>query len=202
MSRSDDTTEDHRRQLSHDHRSALSVLRRMVVGVTKGVFWQVIGGVLLDGTRETAQVESFPGVGFYARPRSTRNVEAIVGYVSSAENPAIIATRDEKLRSEVASNLAVDETASFNSSTIVHHKANGTVEIHHPGGAVQPTLLGQTYRTAEDNMLTQISTALTAISGITGITGPQAAAVNAAVAAIATFKAAASTYLTTVAKLQ
>lgn len=142
MSRIDDSVEERRAQLSPDRRHVLNMIKRMTVKLTSGVFWQVLGPLLLDGkTRETIKAEIYSGIGFYSRPAPGANVEAIVGFGGAAENPAIVATRDEDTRRRVAK-LDQDETATYNTVTIVHHKKEGFVEIRAPGGVAfkLPTL--------------------------------------------------------------
>lgn len=69
------------------------------------------------------------------------------------------------------------------------------------GNAVQATIMGDTYRSAEDLMLTAVSAVFNLLTA-GPVTAPAAAAAVAAVAAITTFKNAAATYKTTVAKVK
>lgn len=207
MSRSDDTTADYRRATGTENRAALNMLRRLVVKVTSGTFWQMVGMILLDQvTKETPQAEVFSGVGFYARPAPGANAEAIVGAIGGAENPVIIATRDEGLRKKMAQ-LDQNETAIYNSLATVVIKKTGIVEIRLGAGVAQSTILGQTYRAAEDVLLTIISALAAQLALAHAPAGPSphpgsAAAAAAVIAAVTAFQAAAASYLTTVAKVQ
>lgn len=202
MSTSNDTVDEARHQTSTENRNALGMLRRMAITVTRRPFWQAVGVLLLDGvTREAPNAEVFSGIGFYSRPAPGVRAEAIIGHVGGPENPVILATRDEDTRRRVAQ-LDQDETAIYNTLATVVVKKTGTVEIRLAAGVAQKTLLGETYRAAEDAMLTAVSSAIALISNIPGLTAPQLALVTAATAAITAFKAAAATYLTSVAKVQ
>lgn len=111
------------------------MVRRLAVAVTSRVLWQLTGVRSLDGTTETIAAEVFPGVGFFARPRTSGGApEAILVNVGGATAPAVVATRDEKTRAEVAP-LAADESAMFNSEAIVHVKANGEIHARSAGGS-------------------------------------------------------------------
>lgn len=130
MSSSNSTTEETRNHNSVDRRNTISVIRRMTVRVTSKPFWQAVGALLLDGvTREVRDSEVFSGVGFYARPKQGSNVDAILAFEDGAQNPYIIATRDEGLRRRVFPKnapLGQDETAAFNTQAVMHIKA-GTI---------------------------------------------------------------------------
>jgi phage gp45-like len=120
MSEADQTIEEARQQFSHGARIILNMVRRMAVTVTSRPFWQVVGNLLLDNvTKETRNAEPFTGIGFYSRPAANSNPEAIVVNIGgAAENPVIIATRDEKTRAKFA-NINQDETIVFNSRVSV-----------------------------------------------------------------------------------
>lgn len=127
MSRSDDTIEETRAQGSVDRRHMLGMLRRMTLRVTSTGFWQVAGALLSDGvTREARLAEVFSGIGFYSRPKPGANAESVVGFVGGAENPCIIATREEDTRKRVAA-IDQDETATFNTKAILHITKAGKV---------------------------------------------------------------------------
>lgn len=132
-SKTNDTTEESRGQVSTDRRDLLGTLRRMAITVTSRSFWQVIGVLLLDGKRETVDAEVFSGIGFYARPAPGANTEAIIGNVGGAQNPAILATRDEDTRKRVAV-LDQDETAMYNTLAITKCTKTGHIEARSPGG--------------------------------------------------------------------
>lgn len=128
MSSSNSTIEETRNHNSVDRRNAIGVIRRMTVRVTSKPFWQVVGALLLDGvTREVRESEVFSGVGFYARPKQGSNVDAIIGYEDGAQNPYIIATRDEGTRRKVAKDCAQDETMAFNTQALLHITKAGKV---------------------------------------------------------------------------
>jgi hypothetical protein len=136
VSYTDNTTRQWRDETSPREREARGLVRRLVVNLTTGVFWRTVGHLLLDGNPETHLAEVFSGIGFYARPKSGHNAEAIVVFPGGASNPIIIATRDEDARKAVAK-LADDETAAFNSRTIILIKKDGTVEIRAANGTAQ-----------------------------------------------------------------
>jgi len=134
MSATDNTIRQWREETSAPRRASLGAIRRMAVTLTSGVFWQVLGHLLLDGvTKETLDAEVFSGVGFYSRPKAGHQVDALVVFPGGSSNPVIIATRDEDARKAIAK-LADDETAAFNSSTIIVIKKDRTVEIRQAGG--------------------------------------------------------------------
>lgn len=134
MSKTINEVEDWRREGSSDRRTAIGTIRRMAVTMTSAPFWRVVGHLLIDGKREDREAEIFSGIGFYGRPKKGHQVDSLVAFPGGASNPIIIATRDEDARRAVAA-IAQDETAMFNSATIILIKANGTVEIRASGGA-------------------------------------------------------------------
>lgn len=200
MSSSDITTEESRALSSTDRRNTIGMLRLMVIRVTSKSFWQGVGVLLIDGvTKEVRAAPVFSGIGFYARPKQGSNAEGVMASVGGPENPVWIATRDEDTRKRVAV-IDQDETMTFNTGACLHIKKNATIEMRSVAGSAQSTVKGQTYRTAEDTLLTALGTFATAIGGLNPLTGPAAAVtLNAA---ITTFKAAAASYLTTVAKVE
>lgn len=127
MSHTDESTASLRDRTSPAARDALGMIRRMAITLTDGAFWQVVGHLLFDGvTREPKQVEPYTGVGFYSRPAPGSNAEAIVVHVGGAQNPAIVATRDEDLRKKVfpsSAPMGQDEAAAFNTQAVMHVKA-------------------------------------------------------------------------------
>lgn len=133
MSSSNDSTTSVRDEVSPTQRDALGMIRRMAVTLTSGPFWQAVGHLLLDGSRETRQFEPFSGVGFYARPKAGRNVEVILTFVGGAQNPVGIAARDEETRKKMA-NIAEDESAMYNTVVRFLLRSNGTAEIALAGG--------------------------------------------------------------------
>jgi hypothetical protein len=136
----DDTTRDRRDQSSPAAREAAGLVRKMAITLTSGPQWKCRGYTLLDGQPEVRRMEPFANVGFFARPKDGANAEAIVAFPDGASNPVIVATRDEDVRKVVAQ-LNPDETAAFNSTTIILIKGS-TVEIRLAGGVATklPTL--------------------------------------------------------------
>lgn len=177
------------------------MVRRMAITLTTKALWQLAGYLLPDGTQETLTAEPFVGIGIYARPPSSTQPQAIVVMVGGAKAPAIIAVRDEATRAAVAGAIAQDETMLFNSTTCAHVTADGHVDLRAAAGAglAQPMILGTTYRSAEDTLLTAIATYATAIAGIAD---PTHAATPTLVTAINVFKTAAASYLATVGRTQ
>ncbi|MGN6103738.1 MAG: hypothetical protein ACTHU0_01415 [Kofleriaceae bacterium] len=124
---------------------AAGAIRRMAVSLTARVLWQLVG-FQIPGARgasqtETASAEPFLGIGFHARPPSSGKPEAIVLMVGDAQHPVVVAVRDEKTRAAVAGALAENETAMFNSRSVVHIKADGTIEARSAGGTAGPLAL-------------------------------------------------------------
>lgn len=124
MSTTDDSIADRRDQTSPGARDVLGMVRHMAVTLTDGAFWQVVGHLLIDNrTREAKPAEPFSGVGFYSRPAPGANVEAIVVHAGGAQNPKIVATRDEDLRRRVfptSAPMAQDEAAAFNTKAMMY----------------------------------------------------------------------------------
>jgi len=200
VSRTDDTIEDRVHARGLEYRGSMNMLRRFGVTVTGDVMWQLVGVILLDQTtKETPSAEVFSGIGFYSRPAPGANAEAITAAVGGAENQVIVATRDEDLRRRMAK-LDQDETAIYNTKATVVIKKTGIVEIRLGAGVAESTIKGQTYRAAEDVFLTALGVFATAIGALNPLTS--AAAATALNTAITTFKSAAASYLTTVAKVQ
>lgn len=198
------TAEDFANAVSGFRRQIAGMARRMVVTLSSGPAWQVLGHTTFGTTREAPNVEAYQGIGFASRPAAgTSSAEAIVLNVGGPNNPAIVATRDEALRSASAGDLEDDEAAVFNTTARVRVRKDGTIEIASISGLlVEPTIRGTTYRAAEDTMLTAVSAAVALIASIPGLTAPQIAIVTAATAAITAFEGAASTYVTTVARVE
>lgn len=126
--------EGHGDSVSTSVRELYGKVRRMAIGVTSSL-WQVIGHLLLDGKIEAKDAEAFSGLGFYARPKAGSNAEAIVIFLGEGgSSPAVIACRDEDVRRVVVGDLDEDESAMFNSSTMIIVRASGVVEIKAPNG--------------------------------------------------------------------
>lgn len=195
----DYTVKDFRDQTSPEVRDWRGMIRRVAISLTTGATWQVIGHLLLDGvTRETRPAEVFSGIGFFGRPPAGANAEGVLAFVGGAANPQLIATRDEDTRKKVA-NIDQNETAMFNSLAIATAKKDGTFEVRAAATpTVQPTLLGDTYRNAEDTMLNSLVAATDAIgayaTAIQGIVDPTNANTLTLLAKLVSFHAAASAF--------
>jgi phage gp45-like len=175
------------------------MIRRVAIGVTTRALWQLVGHRMPDGI-ETIPAEVFSGIGFYSRPPSTGSPEAVVVNVGDAKTPVVVATRDEKTRAAVAA-LSADEAAVFNTKAILVVKAGGTIELRSLVGVPEKMVKGETYRAAEDIMLTALEAALAALNADAALTPATKTACNAAAAAITAFLGAAGTYLSTVGKV-
>lgn len=176
MSRTDDTTRDTRDATSPEARGARGQVRRMKISLTGTTFWQVLGHLLLDGTREIREAEPFTGVGFFSRPAAGANAECAMVFHGGSPNPIIVATRDEDLRKAVAK-LDADQTAIFNRSTIVLCHSNGTVEIRSPSGTAHQLAL----KSDVDNLASFISTMhMPVVGGGGGTAGPPTGSVPTA----------------------
>lgn len=180
-------------------------IRRMAITLTSDILWQLVGFRLPDGSEEVAKAEAFTGIGFYARPPSrpprSRSAEALVVSVVDATTPIIVAVRDEETRAKVAGGIDEDETAVFNSQAMMRFRRDGTIEVG-AGQGLEPTIKGTTYRSAEDTMLTAVSTAIALIAKIPGLTAVEQAAVTTATAAITSFKSGGAGHLTTIVKVR
>lgn len=127
MSSSDGTIEEARAKNTVDRRTWLNTLRRLRVSLTSETFWQGVGVLLMDRvTKQAVRAEVFSGIGFYSRPHGAANTEMIVGYEGGAENPYVIATRDEDTRKRVAK-IDKDETMAFNTLAVMHIVKAGQV---------------------------------------------------------------------------
>lgn len=194
------------------------LVRRMGITSGSGPIWKFIGVRMWDGTDETRDVEPFTGIGFYSQPPASGKPEAIVVMVGDANSPACVATRDEATRSASAGDLAADETAIFNSLVRAHCKADGTIELKTILGLAQKMLLGETYRAAEDTLLTGLNTFVAAqgvyntavsaavpalaVGGVASPIGVVTAALGVFEGLIAAFQLAAPTYLARVGKVE
>lgn len=119
------------------------MVRRWVITLTNEVLWQLTGFELPDGNggtfKEVRQAEVFSGIGFFSRPPRDGSPEAITAAIHGDANAlAIVGTRDEATRAKVAGDLAEDETATFNSQSILAHRANGTIEARSADGSAGP----------------------------------------------------------------
>ena len=107
-----------------------NMVRRMIVDRTRTSVWRLIGHLQVG---EKPLAETYSGIGFYARPPDGVDAEVIVANLGGAGAPVIVASRDEDTRRTMA-DLAADETATFNSQTIVKHTAGGLIEARSKDG--------------------------------------------------------------------
>lgn len=130
----DETIQDRRHRTSTETRDTRGMIRWVAIKLTSDPEWQVVGHRLFDGrTKETSHPFNFSGIGFYARPKAGRNVEGIMAHIGGAQNPVLIATRDEDTRNQVAK-IAEDETIMFNTVVMATCKSSGECWICPPGG--------------------------------------------------------------------
>lgn len=170
MSGSRYTADDFAKALDPYLRKLAGVVRRMGVDITKITKvpgWKVLGH-LLDGGRESFTAEIFSGVGFYSRPPKGAKADAIVVNAGGADDPVIVATRDEKTRQASAGSLAEDETATFNTLTILIHKANGTIEARGINGVAVPLATKADIDALRTWILTHTHTGVTAGAVLSG----------------------------------
>jgi len=110
------------------------MVRRMAISLTSKVLWQLVGYRLPDGSTEVTKAEAFTGIGFFARPPSSGDPEAIVMSVGDATVPVIVAVRDEKTRAAIVGALKIGETAMYTDKALVYVKDDGTIEARSGGG--------------------------------------------------------------------
>lgn len=183
-----------------EERRSRGAIRRFAIKVTSRVLWQLVG-YKIDALVETPTAEPFTGIGFYSRPPRDGKPEAIVVFAGGAVSPAIVGLRDERTRARMAGDLAEGDAAVYSGTAVIVVRQAGTIEMRTSAPAVESTIKADTYRAAEDLMLTALASAFTAL--VAGpINGAGATATAAAATAIETFKAAAAAYKTTVVKVQ
>lgn len=130
-------------------------IRRMLIGVTSKVLWQLIGHRQLDGKLETREAEVFGGAGMIARPGG-RNAEAIVVFTGDgASSPLIVAIRDQQMAAALAAALtggslgtgevAVGAGADGEVACLAHWKTDGTIEIRSPTGEAKQLVTFETF---------------------------------------------------------
>lgn len=158
--------EDFAKELSEWYRLLRGMVRRVAVTLTSGVKWQVLGQRAGQGGDETWDVEPFTGIGFYARPPSSGNPEAIAVALGGAKSTAIVATRDEATRKTGAGDLVEDETCAFNSQVRVQCKQDGTIEARTHGGTASE--LAKNSEHADTR--TKLNELITAFNAATGAT--------------------------------
>jgi hypothetical protein len=147
--------EDWRDAESQENRSNLGRLRRMAIGVTTKLLWQLIGHKQLDGRDETPLAEVFGGLGMIARPGG-RNAEAFVAFPGEgASEPCIIAIRDQQMAAALKAALtggelgtgeiAIGAGTDGSVACLAHWKADGTVEIRTPSGEAKSLVTFETF---------------------------------------------------------
>lgn len=140
---------------SAETRSMYGRLRRMVLGVTSRLLWQLIDHVGLDGKRGTRDAEVFNGAGMIARPGG-RNAEAIVFFQGQgASDPLIIAIRDQQMAAALqaaltggelgAGEVALGAGTEGSVECLVHLRTDGTVEIRTPTGEAKSLVTFETF---------------------------------------------------------
>lgn len=192
----DNTTKDWRGNTSPEMRQLSGLVRRMAVtvsnvisgvGTTTASFWQLVGHLLLDSTKETVNAEVFSGVGFYARPPAGANAEAIVAFPGGSSNPVVVASRDEATRKKAAGGALQDETFVYNSQVVMKFSASGLIQAFLIGG---PTPVALALKSDVDGVITahnghtHPAGALVAPPGGGSVTGLTAVTTDTAPAAV------------------
>lgn len=166
-SRVDNRPEDWRQLVSPENRSNHGRIRRMLIGVTSRVLWQLIGHRDFAGKRETHDAPVFGVPGVVSRPGG-RNAEAFVAFAGEgASSPGIIGVRDpEQFAAIVAAlengELGKGETAigagtEGSVACLMHWRAVGTIEARSPGGTAHDLALKadiEAIKTAADAAVT------------------------------------------------
>lgn len=97
---------------------------------------EAAGREALDGTSEDDEIEVFGQAGVAARPSENAAVESLVLLVGASGDHAAVAAQIDSTRATVidATGLEPDETIVYTSQSVVHIKADGTVEIRSLAG--------------------------------------------------------------------
>lgn len=97
---------------------------------------EAAGREALDGTSEDDEIEIFGQAGIVARPEANAAVESLVLLVGASGDHAAVAAQIDSTRATVidATGLEPDETIVYTSQSVVHIKADGTVEVRSIGG--------------------------------------------------------------------
>lgn len=135
------TSEDHAQETSSFRRFVRGMIRRVAVTLTQTAQWQVLGQRGGQGGDETIEVEPFTGIGFYSRPPSSGNPEAIAVAIGGNKAMAVVATRDEATRQKMVGDLGDGETAVYNDLAKLVVKNDGTVAALLPNGIAIPLAL-------------------------------------------------------------
>lgn len=153
------TSEDFAQETSKFRRFVYGMNRRYKVVSTAETKWQVLGQRGGQGGDEAPLFEPFTGIGFYSRPPSSGNPEAIGTSIGGAKTTVLVATRDEATRQAVAGDLAEGETCVYNDKALIVVRADGTVEIRLVGGTAIPLATKQDL----DILRTAIGTAVISV---------------------------------------
>ncbi len=114
-----------------------NMVRRVIFGDTAGGLWGILGYETDDDAEgdDAEPVETFQGIGIYARPATGDNAEGIMLHVGGqAEHPVLAAFRNEDARKRMVAKFGdIDpgEVAFFPSAGDVRVllKTDGTIEI-------------------------------------------------------------------------
>ncbi|KKN53131.1 hypothetical protein LCGC14_0605590 [marine sediment metagenome] len=123
---------------------AANAIRRVIFGDTAGGLWGILGYETDDDSEgeDAEPVETFQGIGIYARPAAGDKAEGLMLHVGSqTEHPVLAAFRNEDARRRMVEkfgDIGAGEVALFPSTGDVRVllKVNGTIEIG--GTATQP----------------------------------------------------------------
>lgn len=170
------------------YRAELGRVRRMLIGVTSRVLWQLIGHRGLDNKLETREAEVFGGAGMIARPGG-RNAEAIVVFTGEgASSPMIVAIRDQQMAAALATALtggelgtgevAIGAGVEGEVAGLTHWKADGTIEHRSQAGAA----VSLATKADLQRVITAIDAAITTLGG--ALAAPELAALKAALLAL------------------
>jgi phage gp45-like len=145
-----------------------SLVRRLAVAASEGGSWQLLGPKDEDGAAEVAaDIEVFQQIGYSSRPVAESGEVVVVKIGGALTHPVIIATRDESIRVD----LDEDETAIYNSASIVKVKADGTIEIGSQGGTFAALALKSDVDTIQSQLDGHSHTYLPGSGGATTTTG-------------------------------
>jgi phage gp45-like len=132
-------SEDFAQETSAFRRYVYGMVRRFAITLTDTARWQLLGQRGGAGGDEILpNVESFTGIGFYSRPASSGNPEAVAVAIGGTRTTVVIAARDEATRQAMVGSLPADSAAMFNTKAVLVINPDGTVEIRAGGGAAAP----------------------------------------------------------------
>lgn len=138
-------TKSLRKRTSEAALEAANAIRRVIFGDTAGGLWGILGYETDDDAEgeDAEPVETFQGIGIYARPAADDKAEGIMLHVGlHSEHPVLAAFRNEDARRRMIENLGdiePGEVAFFPSTGDVRVllKVDGAIEI---GGAATQQL--------------------------------------------------------------